>query len=73
LEKVHLGTCFFDEVADLSPALQGKRLRVIQEREICRVGSTVPMAIDVRIVAASTKTFVCIGLGRHIQRTSSIE
>ncbi len=55
LEKAHLGTCFLDEVADLSPALQGKLLRVIQEREIRRVGSTASMAIDVRIIAASKK------------------
>jgi two-component system, NtrC family, response regulator AtoC len=55
LEKAHLGTCFLDEVADLSPALQGKLLRVIQEREIRRVGSTSPMTIDVRIIAASKK------------------
>lgn len=55
LEKAHLGTCFLDEVADLSPVLQGKLLRVIQEREIRRVGSTTPMTIDVRIVAASKK------------------
>ena len=55
LEKAHLGTCFLDEVADLSPALQGKLLRVIQEREIRRVGSTASMSIDVRIIAASKK------------------
>ena len=55
LEKAHLGTCFLDEVADLSPALQGKLLRVIQEREIRRVGSTSPMTVDVRIIAASKK------------------
>ena len=55
LEKAHLGTCFLDEVADLSPALQGKLLRVIQEREIRRVGSTSSMNIDVRIIAASKK------------------
>ena len=55
LEKAHLGTCFLDEVADLSPALQGKLLRVIQEREIRRVGSTSSMTIDVRIIAASKK------------------
>jgi two-component system, NtrC family, response regulator AtoC len=55
LEKAHLGTCFLDEVADLSPALQGKLLRVIQEREIRRVGSTSPMIVDVRTIAASKK------------------
>ncbi|MBX3319084.1 MAG: sigma-54-dependent Fis family transcriptional regulator [Nitrospira sp.] len=55
LEKAHLGTCFLDEVADLSPALQGKLLRVIQEREFRRVGSTATMTVDVRIIAASKK------------------
>lgn len=55
LEKAHLGTCFLDEVADLSATLQGKLLRVIQEREIRRVGSTTPMDVDVRIIAASKK------------------
>ncbi|NWF73027.1 MAG: sigma-54-dependent Fis family transcriptional regulator [Nitrospirae bacterium] len=55
LEKAHLGTCLLDEIADLSPALQSKLLRVIQEREIRRVGSTTPMTVDVRIIAASKK------------------
>ncbi len=55
LEKAHLGTCFLDEVADLSPSLQGKLLRVIQEREFRRVGSTATTTVDVRIVAASKK------------------
>lgn len=53
LEQAHTGTCFLDEVADLSPALQGKLLRVIQEKEIRRVGSTASTALDVRIIAAS--------------------
>ncbi|MCW5798594.1 MAG: sigma-54-dependent Fis family transcriptional regulator [Nitrospira sp.] len=53
LEQAHSGTCFLDEVADLSPALQGKLLRVIQEKEIRRVGSTATTALDVRIIAAS--------------------
>ncbi len=53
LEQAHSGTCFLDEVADLSPALQGKLLRVIQEKEIRRVGSTGATALDVRIIAAS--------------------
>ncbi|HMZ96162.1 MAG TPA: sigma-54 dependent transcriptional regulator [Nitrospira sp.] len=53
LEQAHSGTCFLDEVADLSPALQGKLLRVLQEKEIRRVGSTATTALDVRIIAAS--------------------
>ena len=53
LEKAHLGTCFLDEVADLSPAVQGKLLRVIQEKEIRRVGSSASTMLDVRIIAAS--------------------
>lgn len=55
LEKAHAGTCFLDEVADLSPALQGKLLRVIQEREFRRVGGTTSLTVDVRIVAASKR------------------
>ena len=53
LEKAHSGTCFLDEVADLSPALQAKLLRVIQEKEIRRVGSSASTSLDVRIIAAS--------------------
>lgn len=55
LEQAQHGTCFLDEIADLSPALQGKLLRVIQEREIRRVGSTFPISVDVRIIATSKK------------------
>ncbi len=55
LEKAHLGTCFLDEIADISPALQSKLLRVIQEREFRRVGGNEPVTVDVRIIAASNK------------------
>jgi DNA-binding NtrC family response regulator len=55
LEQAHLGTCFLDEIADLSPVMQSKLLRSLQEREIRRVGSERPRAIDVRIIAASKK------------------
>jgi len=55
LEKAHLGTCFLDEVADISQTLQAKLLRVIQEREFRRVGGTEPMSVDVRIIAASNR------------------
>ncbi len=55
LEQAHLGTCFLDEIADLSPVMQSKLLRSLQEREIRRVGSEMPRAIDIRIIAASKK------------------
>jgi DNA-binding NtrC family response regulator len=55
LEQAHQGTCFLDEIADLSPVMQSKLLRSLQEREIRRVGSETPRAIDVRIIAASKK------------------
>lgn len=55
LERAHQGTCFLDEVADLSPALQAKLLRMLQNHEIRRVGSTSSMTIDSRIIAASKR------------------
>lgn len=55
LEQAHQGTCFLDEIADLSPVMQSKLLRSLQEREIRRVGSETARAIDVRIIAASKK------------------
>lgn len=54
-EKAHLGTCFLDEIADISPALQSKLLRVIQEREIRRVGGNDGITVDVRVIAATNK------------------
>jgi DNA-binding NtrC family response regulator len=55
LEKAHMGTCFFDEMANISPALQAKLLRVLQEREIRRVGGASSMNVDVRMIAATNK------------------
>jgi DNA-binding NtrC family response regulator len=55
LEQANLGTCFLDEIADLSPTIQSKLLRALQEREIRRVGSEAPRAINVRFIAASKK------------------
>ena len=55
LEISHQGTLFLDEVEGMSPALQVKLLRVLQEREIMRVGGTSIIPIDVRIVAATNE------------------
>ena len=54
--KVHAaegGTLFLDEVAELSPAVQGKLLRLLQERTYLRVGGTKERSADVRFVAAT--------------------
>ncbi len=51
-----LGTIFLDEIGELTPATQGKLLRVLQERSFHRVGGTVPIEVDVRIIAASNRS-----------------
>ena len=52
-EQAHRGTIFLDEIGELPLPLQAKLLRVLQEREIQRIGSSEPLSIDVRVIAAS--------------------
>ncbi|KPL17665.1 MAG: hypothetical protein AMJ92_11430 [candidate division Zixibacteria bacterium SM23_81] len=49
------GTLFLDEVGDISPSLQAKLLRVLQEKELVRVGGTETISIDVRLIAATNR------------------
>src|SRR5437867_8794380 len=53
LEQAHKGTLFLDEVGMMSPALQMKLLRVLQEREFERVGDSHTIKVDVRVIAAT--------------------
>ncbi len=54
-EAAHQGTLFLDEIGDVSPAIQVKLLRVLQEREIRRVGDSRTRKVDVRLVTATNK------------------
>jgi DNA-binding NtrC family response regulator len=54
IEMAHEGTLYFDQIHDLSPTLQGKLLRVVEERRFERLGGTRTLEVDVRFVSSST-------------------
>jgi two-component system, NtrC family, response regulator HydG len=54
-EQADGGTLFLDEICEMQPRLQAKFLRALQEREIERLGSSTPIPVDVRIIAATNR------------------
>jgi PAS domain S-box-containing protein len=55
IETAHRGTVFLDEIAELRPEMQIKLLEIIEEKTFTRVGGTRPVAVDVRIIAATNR------------------
>ncbi len=55
LEIAHRGTLFLDEIGEMAAQLQSKLLRVLQEQEFERVGGTKPIAVDIRLIAATNQ------------------
>ena len=64
-ERAHGGTIFLDEVGELQPEVQVRLLRVLQEKEIERVGGTEPVKVDIRVIAATHRDLdAMIGEGK---------
>jgi transcriptional regulator with PAS, ATPase and Fis domain len=64
-EVANGGTIFLDEISSISLSIQAKLLRVIQEREVMRIGSSKPIKVDVRIIAATNENLTaCVKEGK---------
>ncbi len=59
-ELAHGGTLFLDEISEMNPSLQGRLLRVIQEKQVMRIGDNKLIPIDIRVIAASNKNLLSL-------------
>ncbi len=59
-ENAHTGTIFLDEIGEISLALQGKLLRVLQEHSIRRVGGDKLIPVDIRVIAATNRDLIAM-------------
>ena len=60
IEIANNGTLFLDEIAEMTPTLQAKLLKVIEEKEFFRVGGTRPVKVDVRLIAATNQNITTL-------------
>ncbi len=73
LEQAAGGTLFLDEIGEMSPLVQAKFLRVLEEREFQRLGGTQALRADVRVIAATNRDLPAADRrGRSSARTSTI-
>lgn len=66
-EEAHEGTLFLDEIGELSPNIQVKLLRVIQDREITRLGSNKPVKVDIRLITATNRDLIELVEGKKFR------